>query len=82
MAEYSAEYQRILDRRDRFREDLRTALADDDLKQDRPKPFTIGMVVHDGPGIQIFDATGRPIFAELLRDPEDAAQLLHILNRI
>lgn len=80
MAEHSTEYQRTLDRRKRFVKDMEQALADPDNRRDHPRPWTASMVVHDGPGIQLFDANGRPVLAELLRDPEDAAQLLWCVN--
>jgi hypothetical protein len=59
---------------------MEAALKDPDNQIDHPRPFTIGLVVHDGPGIQIFNANGRPVLSELLRDPEDAATLLYLLN--
>jgi hypothetical protein len=77
---YSDEYKRILARRDRFKKDMETALADPDNRRQHPRPWHAGMVVHDGPGIQLFDAGGKPVLAELIRDPEDAAQLLHCIN--
>jgi hypothetical protein len=81
MTEYSVEYQRSLDRRARAKSDLAAALADADNQIDHPRPFRAILVVHDGPGIQIFDANDRPVLTELLRDPEDAASLLYLLNR-
>lgn len=78
--EYSAEYQRTLKRRAQFKCDMEIALVDQNNRLDHPLPWTAAMVVHDGPGIQLFDANGKPVLAELLRDPQDAAQLIWSIN--
>ena len=46
----------------------------------RPLPWTARQVIHDGPGWQFFDNNGMPVLGELLRDPEDAAWLVRMVN--
>ena len=44
-------------------------------------PYTWGMAFHDGWFIQFFDRDGKPCLGNDLREPEDAAWLLTMLNR-
>jgi hypothetical protein len=68
------------ERRERFRRDLEAALAHPDNTMVHPRPWTCSMIIHDGPGAQFFDANGMPVLSDPIREPEDAAQLLHSIN--
>jgi hypothetical protein len=75
------DWPRIYERREQFAKDLQRALADPDNRVEHPLPWTCAMVIHDGPGVQFFDANGKPVLGpDLLRDTEDAAQLLFSIN--
>lgn len=67
-------------RRERFRADLARALTQDDCHVLHPRPWTCSTVINNGPGAQFFDANGKPVLTDLIRDPEDAAQLLFSIN--
>lgn len=77
-----AEVIRRQARRDRFKADLAKCIADAnaDYTVEHPRPWTCEMVIHDGPGAQFFDANGKQVLQDLIRDPEDAAQLLYNIN--
>ena len=60
---------------------MHEALKDSAELEGRPGPYTWGMAFHDGWYIQFFDVHGRPCLGDDLREPEDAAWLLTMLNR-
>lgn len=66
--------------RERFKNDLDKCLADPEYTVGHPRPWTCAMVIHDGAGAQFIDANGKPVLTDLIRDPEDAAQLLFNIN--
>lgn len=76
----TAEATKREERRERFRRDLEKFVADPDYRSEHPRPWTCVMVIHDGPGAQFLDANGKPVLGDLIRDPEDAAQLLFSIN--
>ncbi len=77
----SDRWRRSEERRICFKADLAKAMLSADCQTLHPRPWTCKMVIHDGPGAQFFDANDAPVLGpELLRDPEDAAQLLFNVN--
>ncbi len=79
-AESKTEMMRRDERRERFRSDLAKCVADPEYRVVSPLPWTCSMVINNGPGAQFFDANGKPILSDLIRDPEDAALLLFNIN--
>lgn len=80
-AELEDEIRRSHEKRERFRRDMETAMADPDNKRSHPRPWTAILAIHDGVGVQFLDALGKPVLGpDLMRDPDDAAQLLHAVN--
>ena len=47
-----------------------------------PLPWTWGLGYYDGWFYQFFDANGKPCLGNDLRDPEDAAFLLRMINPV
>lgn len=45
-----------------------------------PQPWSWGIGYHDGWFFQFFDATGEKILGDGVRDPEDAARILKVIN--
>lgn len=69
--------------RKKFEEVLALALANPTSPDyaARSGPFKLGLIIHDGPGIMLYDGSGAPMLTEPLRDPEDAVVILNSLNR-
>ncbi len=74
------DHAKIVQRRERWKSDLMKALSDPDCQTAHPRPWTCTFAIYDGPGAQFFDANGKPVLSDLIRDPEDAAQLLYSIN--
>ncbi len=72
------------DRRARMQRDMEMAMSDAveiaRCVSEHPLPWTWGIAFHDGWFYQFFDANGRPCLGDDLRDPEDAAFLLTMVN--
>ena len=84
-SDWKEELARSEKRRREFKQYLAKALADPDNKFDfaaHPFPWTVRMVIHDGPGVQFFDAREKPVLSDLLRDQDDAATLLDLCNTL
>lgn len=67
----------------RMREAMRKCLADPVIMAERrsmEKPVKMGVLFHDGPGIQFFDAKGSPLLHDFVRDEETAIQLWNALT--
>jgi len=81
--EAQKEYEQMRAARTRRMERSQT-MFDEAMKEapfeTRPLPWTARQVIHDGPGWQFFDADGKPVLTELLREPEDTAWLLRFVN--
>jgi hypothetical protein len=60
---------------------MHAAMKDADELDRHPGPYTWGIAFHDGWFIQFFDRDGKPCLGDDLREPEDAAWLLTMLNR-
>jgi hypothetical protein len=82
------EYAEMRRRRDeqqaRMKRMMEECLADGGELADRiashPLPWSWAVTFHDGLFYQFFDANGRPCLGNDLRDPEDAAFLLTLIN--
>lgn len=65
---------------------MRQAMADtaelDAWIADHPLPWTWCVAYHDGWFIQFKDARGAPCLGDDLREPEYAANLLHLINSL
>lgn len=79
------EYKTRIEKRDERERQLRKmmeyALRDSDELARHPGPYTWGMAFYDGLFFQFFDRDGKPCLGNDLREPEDAAWLLTMLNR-
>lgn len=73
--------QQRAERKARLRKDMETCLAGVAELERHPGPYTWGLAFHDGWFIQFFDRDGKPCLGDDLREPEDAAWLLTMLNR-
>lgn len=73
--------QKRSERRARLHLDMHAALADKEELARHAGPYTWGIAFHDGWFIQFFDRDGRPCLGDDLREAEDAAWLLTMLNR-
>lgn len=84
-SEWQADIARSEKRRREFKQYLEKALADPDNKfrfDEHPFPWTARMAIWDGPGVQFFDANGKPVMGDLFRDQDDAATLLDLCNTL
>ena len=85
--EYSEMRRRRDDLQARMKHQMERCMADGgELAErivDHPLPWSWGIVFHDALFFQFFDAHGRScLIGNDLRDPEDAAFLLTLINRL
>lgn len=69
------------EREERMSREFERALQGVDINA-HPLPWVWGISYHDGLFFQFFDANGGPCLGNDLRDPEDAAYLFAMINRL
>lgn len=78
--------QRRAERHAHMDRDMRACIADttelERMTASHPLPWTWGVAFHDHLFYQFYDANGRPCLGNDLTDPEDAAFLLTLVNRL
>lgn len=73
--------QRRAELRARMQKGMEDALKDTAELARHPGPYTWSIEFHDGLFFQFCDVHGRPCLGNDIREPEDAAWLLTMLNR-
>lgn len=78
--------KRRTEREARMRQDMDRAMGDtaelERVVTEHPLPWTWTIAFHDHLFYQIIDANGRPVLGNDLTDPDDAAFLLTMINRL
>ena len=79
--EYKTMEAKRAERKASLQKMMEDAMKDTAELDRNPGPYTWGMAFYDGWFIQFFDRDGKPCLGNDLREPEDAAWLLTMLNR-